>query len=78
MLAISVYLRLRLISHFLLEGASLTVTKVNARKLLKDNDIDWWFAPLTSMGDIGTADLISKLLSLHHQGAVSITLYDPS
>lgn len=51
-------------------GASLTVTRTAAGRLLKDFNIDWWFAPLNSMSDVGSADLISRLLSLQHQEVV--------
>ena len=50
------------------EGASMGVTRTNAVRLLKDFQIEWWFAPLTSMGDLGSPELISELLLLQRQG----------
>jgi hypothetical protein len=50
------------------EGASLGVTKTNAVKLLKDFDVEWWFAPLNTLGELGSAELIAKLLILQRQG----------
>jgi hypothetical protein len=58
-------------SSLLFTGASITVTRSNAGKLLKDFNIDWWFAPLNSMADVGSPELIARLLSLQHQGVVS-------
>jgi hypothetical protein len=58
-------------SALLFTGASITVTRSNAGKLLKDFNIDWWFAPLNSMADVGSPELIARLLSLQHQGVVS-------
>ena len=55
----------------LFSGASITITRSNAGKLLKDFNIDWWFAPLNSMADVGSPELIAGLLSLQHQGVVS-------
>ena len=50
------------------EGSSLSITRTNAARLLKDFDIEWWFSPLTTMKDVGSADLIAKLLILQRQG----------
>jgi hypothetical protein len=50
------------------EGSSLSVTRCNAGRLLKDFEIEWWFAPLEKMEDVGSADLISRLLILQRQG----------
>ena len=50
------------------EGSSLSVTRCNAGRLLKDFEIDWWFAPLEKVEDVGSADLISRLLILQRQG----------
>lgn len=50
------------------EGASLSVTKSNAPRLLKDFDIEWWFAPLTNIQDLGSPALIAELLILQRQG----------
>ena len=51
------------------EGASLSVSKTRAPNLLKDFKIDWWFAPLLTMKDVGSPELIAKLLILQRQGA---------
>lgn len=56
-----------LVSSNFNEGVSLSVTKTNARRLLKDFEIEWWFGDLNSIQDIGDADLISKLLILQRQ-----------
>lgn len=50
------------------EGASMGVTRTNAVRLLKDFGIEWWFAPLNSMADLGSPELISELLLLQRQG----------
>ena len=50
------------------EGSSLSVTRTNARRLLKDFDIEWWFAPVEEFSDLGSADLIAELLILQRQG----------
>ena len=31
-------------------------------------DVEWWFAPLNSMKDLGSADSIARLLVLQRQG----------
>jgi len=49
-------------------GSSLSITRTNAARLLKDFDIDWWFSPLNTMKDVGTPELIAKLLILQRQG----------
>ena len=49
------------------EGASLSVTRLNAKQLLKDFDIDWWFAPLEKYSDVGSPNLIAELLVLQRQ-----------
>jgi hypothetical protein len=51
-------------------ASSLSVTRTNAARLLKDFDVEWWFAPLSNMGDLGSADLIAGLLILQRQGEV--------
>ena len=53
-------------------ASSLSVTRTNAVRLLKDFKVEWWFAPLESMGDLGSADLIAGLLILQRQGEVII------
>ena len=50
------------------EGSSLSVTRSNAVRLLKDFDIEWWFAPLRALGDMGSAELVAELLVLQRQG----------
>eukprot|EP00601_Ochromonadales_sp_CCMP2298_P025003 CAMPEP_0173290490 /NCGR_PEP_ID=MMETSP1143-20121109/11591_1 /TAXON_ID=483371 /ORGANISM="non described non described, Strain CCMP2298" /LENGTH=228 /DNA_ID=CAMNT_0014229551 /DNA_START=212 /DNA_END=898 /DNA_ORIENTATION=- len=50
------------------EGASLGVTKTNALRLLKDFEVEWWFAPLNSLADLGSAELVARLLILQRQG----------
>lgn len=50
------------------EGSSLGITKSNARSLLQDFDVEYWFAPLNLLEDLGTADLVAKLLILQRQG----------
>ena len=51
-------------------ASSLSVTRTNAIRLLKDFEVEWWFAPLNSMKDLGSADLIAGLLILQRQGEV--------
>ena len=50
------------------EGAAVSVTRSNARRLLVDFKIDWYFAPLESIGDIGSPELVAELLILQRQG----------
>ena len=50
------------------EGAALSVTRSNARKLLFDFNIDWYFAPIDDIRDIGSPALIAELLVLQRQG----------
>lgn len=52
-------------------ASSLSVTRSNAARLLKDFNVEWWFAPLNTMNDLGSADLIAGLLILQRQGEVS-------
>ena len=47
--------------------SSLSVTKTIAPRLLKDFNIDWWFAPLNTISEVGSPDLIAKLLILQRQ-----------
>lgn len=49
-------------------GASLGVTKTYARRLLQDFKIDWWFAPLVTIMDLGSPELVAQLLILQRQG----------
>jgi len=58
----------QLVASSFVEGASLSITKTNPSRLLKDFDIDWWFAPLNSFGDMGTPLLVAELLVLQRQG----------
>jgi hypothetical protein len=57
------------------EGASLSVTRTVAARLLKDFDVEWWFAPLESMKDLGSAELIAELLILQRQGEVRLEVF---
>lgn len=50
------------------EGCSFGVTKTQAQRLLKDFEIDWWFAPIGSLQDMGSPQLIADLLILQRQG----------
>ena len=50
------------------EGAALSVTRSQVRKLLFDFQIEWWFAPLENIKDVGNAQLIAQLLILQRQG----------
>jgi hypothetical protein len=50
------------------EGAALSVTRSNARRLLYDFEIEWYFAPIEKIGDLGNPDLIAELLVLQRQG----------
>ena len=56
------------------EGASLTVSRTNVGRLLKDFNVDWWFAPMASINDVGSPELTAGLLSLQHQGVVRMKL----
>lgn len=49
------------------EASSLSITKSNAAQLLRDFEIDWWFSPLSSIADVGSAELIAELLILQRQ-----------
>jgi len=53
------------------EGASLSVTKSYPTRLLKDFDVEWWFAPLSSFADMGSPLLVAELLVLQRQGDFS-------
>lgn len=44
------------------EGASMTVIKTDARQMLKDANVEWWFGPLDTLREVGTPSLISELL----------------
>lgn len=50
------------------EGTSMSVTQSNARQLLKDFDVEWWFAPLNKFTDLGSSELVANLLILQRQG----------
>ena len=50
------------------EGSSLSVSKTRAPKLLKDFGMDWWFSPLSGIKDVGSPELVAKLLILQRQG----------
>jgi len=49
-------------------GASLGVTRTNARRLLQDFQIEWYFAPLDKISDLGSPALLAELLILQRQG----------
>lgn len=51
------------------DKCSMSVTKSEARRLLKDFDIEYWFAPLETIADVGSAEIISKLLILQRDEA---------
>lgn len=57
-----------LVSNNFQEGTSMSVTRTNAVRLLKDFDIEWWFSPLQRMSDLGSPELIAELLILQRQG----------
>ena len=44
------------------EGSSLTVVKTDARRMLKAGNVEWWFSPLETVRDLGSASLISTLI----------------
>jgi hypothetical protein len=44
------------------EGTSMTVVKTDARQMLKDANVEWWFGPLDTLREVGTPLLISELL----------------
>ena len=50
------------------EGASFGVTRTNAVRLLKDFGVEWWFAPLETVTDVGSPELVAELLVLQRQG----------
>ena len=50
------------------EGVSLSITRTASRRLLKDFNIEWWFASLEKIQDLGTPELLSELLILQRQG----------
>ena len=50
-----------------IEASSLSITRTNAAQLLKDFEIDWWFSPLNSISDVGSAQLVAELLVLQRQ-----------
>jgi hypothetical protein len=50
------------------EGGALSVTRTNPNRLLKDFDIEWWFAPASKIDDLGSAQLLAELLILQRQG----------
>jgi hypothetical protein len=51
-------------------ASSLSVTRTQSLRLLKDFNVDWWFAPINSMKDLGSPELIAGLLILQRQGEV--------
>ena len=57
------------IASSIVESCSMSVTKSNVQRLLKDFEVEWWFAPIDSISDIGSAELITNLLILQRQAA---------
>ena len=55
-----------------LKGASVSVTRTQARRLLKDFEVEWWFAPIEKIEDLGSPQLIAQLLILQRQGTVDV------
>lgn len=49
------------------EGVSMSVTKTDARRLLKDFNIDWWFDQLATISDLGDSTLLATLLIYQRQ-----------
>ena len=46
----------------LAEGCSLLVNNIDARALLKDASIEWWFGDLNTLRELGTPPLLADLL----------------
>lgn len=44
------------------EGTILSVTRSDAVRLLKDFNVEWWYAPLSKLTDLGPPKLIAELL----------------
>lgn len=44
------------------EGTILSVTQSDAVRLLKDFNVEWWYAPLSKITDLGPPKLIAELL----------------
>ena len=57
-----------LVGNSFVEGASMGVTKTNAPRLLQDFGVEWWFAPLEKISDVGSPALVADLLVLQRQG----------
>ena len=57
-----------LVGNCFAEGTSMGVTRTAATRLLKDFNIEWWFAPLESIGDVGSPELVAELLIRQRQG----------
>lgn len=57
-----------LVGNSFVEGASLSVTRSQPVRLLKDFNVEWWFAPLNKMGDMGDPEFVARLLILQRQG----------
>ncbi len=57
------------IASSIAESCSMSITKSNVQRLLKDFEVEWWFAPVDSISDIGSAELITNLLILQRQAA---------
>lgn len=54
------------------EGTSFSVTQTDARQLLKDLQVDYWFAPINTMIDVGTANLIASILISQREGSFDL------
>ena len=57
-----------LVGNCFAEGTSMGVTRTAATRLLKDFNIEWWFAPLERIGDVGSPELVAELLIRQRQG----------
>ena len=57
------------IASSIAESCSMSITKSNVQRLMKDFEVEWWFAPVDSISDIGSAELITNLLILQRQAA---------
>jgi len=56
-----------LVANNVMDGLSISVTKSDVPRLLKDFQIEYWFAPFDSLSSIGKPELIARLLILQRQ-----------
>lgn len=56
-----------LVANNVADGLSISVTRSDVLRLLKDFEIEWWFAPFDSLRSIGKPELIARLLILQRQ-----------